>query len=97
MAAKGALYTAVPIADHAGRSMCCGASAPGLSSREIAEQSFISETAAANHVQNLLVEDRRGQPDKAAIYEHTRVALASSPAVWAVRRDSTTRQCVPSR
>jgi hypothetical protein len=77
--------------------MCCGASAPGPSSRAIAEQSFISETTAANHVQNILVEGRRGQPDKAAIYEHTRVALANLPGVWAVRRDSTTRQCVPSR
>jgi hypothetical protein len=97
MAAKGTVYTAVPIADHPGKSMCCGASAPGPSSQEIAEQSFISETTAANHIQNILVEDRRGQPDKAAIYEHARVALASSPGVWAARRDSTTRQCVPSR
>lgn len=97
MAAKGTLYTVVPVADHPGRSLCCGASAPGLSSRKIAEQSFISEATAANHVQNIPVEDRRGQPDEAAIYEHTRVALANSPGVWAVRRDSTTRQCVPSR
>jgi DNA-binding NarL/FixJ family response regulator len=36
--------------------MCCGVRAPGPSSREIAEQSFISETIAANHVQNILVE-----------------------------------------
>jgi hypothetical protein len=56
MAAKGTVYTAVPIADHPGRSMCCGVRAPGPSSREIAEQSFISETIAANHVQNILVE-----------------------------------------